>query len=935
MTHELSPPGAAPEAADIDSYDFDEFHLDVTHGQLFRDGNALPLNAKYLDALIFLVQNAGRPVSRDEFFQHIWHDSFVSDAALSQCIKDIRKTLGDKPAEPRYIKTLPKRGYMFVGACRRTSSPATGEARQEAVELPRRPYKFLQSFDEEDRALFYGREREIREVTSLITHHPTFLLYGPSGVGKSSLVAAGLAPALTAKGHRVVRLRGFPDPLWEMGMALGLVDQPDSSSQILQVVASTLASKPASLLVFFFDQFEEWFHFTAPEKRERLMQVVSLLRAQPFSPRLRFFFTLREDALAHMNHLKAPFPEIFHFELRLERLDLEAGLQAVLKPAGAAGCRFEDGLAETIVADLSDESGVDLPSLQIICDRLFDARDTENRLTLERYRQLGGAAGVLSDYLQRVLRRFDGPGLGFAKAILSRLLGTDGRRAVIRETQLLEGLDAAPDLIPEKRKSVVESLAQARIVRIRLSEGESWVELVHDYLVPAVSDLFDEAEKKSRRAQQVFTRALENYRDQGLLLSRQSLTLLGPHLRVFPTDSIEHELLIRSHVNAGLALPAGLAPSPCDAPFLRERMKAQASETRIAAARAVARSNQEELRRDLARLALYDEDAGVRRQSAAALADALGPDLPRFLKSEAESGIGGWWAYLSTLALIRDENRGFLPLKRQPPPIVFALMVVLALVRLRRHKAHWGAQTAGGALGGAAAGACYGLMLGGIVRYLHLDQGLPTESLFLALASLGSVMGLASGFLIQGGTCAAAIVSHRHSRYWTLTGGLVGGASLGFLFHTVVLAIYRSLLGIGEVTVAGWFEGMMLGGGLGLGLVWCGTGDRPIRGHRIRAALMAATTTGIAAGLVNLLGGASFVLSLENLIASLTNLAQMKELLPLPKATPRIWLIILRALQGASEGALFALGCVAGSLILGTQGALEQDEGEQGNANPE
>src|SRR5215475_10726761 len=102
------------------AYRFDEFYLDGANRQLWRGGEPVPLNSKYLDVLLLLVSDSGLLVGKQRIFDEVWQGVFVTDAALTQCIKDIRRQIGDDASNPRYIKTVPKHGYTFIGV----ASPA-------------------------------------------------------------------------------------------------------------------------------------------------------------------------------------------------------------------------------------------------------------------------------------------------------------------------------------------------------------------------------------------------------------------------------------------------------------------------------------------------------------------------------------------------------------------------------------------------------------------------------------------------------------------------------------------------------------------------------------------------------------------------------------------------------------------------------------------
>ena len=93
---------------------FERFRLDPSDRQLRRDGAPVELNARYLDALALLVRERGRLVSKSRFHEEVWRGVPVTDEALTQCIKTLRRQLGDDAASPRFIETVPKHGYRFI-----------------------------------------------------------------------------------------------------------------------------------------------------------------------------------------------------------------------------------------------------------------------------------------------------------------------------------------------------------------------------------------------------------------------------------------------------------------------------------------------------------------------------------------------------------------------------------------------------------------------------------------------------------------------------------------------------------------------------------------------------------------------------------------------------------------------------------------------------
>src|SRR5258708_10712613 len=81
---------------------------------LLRQGREQPLIPRYFDLLVFLIERRHEAVHRRDIFDRVWTDVVVSDSALSQAIRTIRRTLGDDSRDPRFIRTVSRHGYRFV-----------------------------------------------------------------------------------------------------------------------------------------------------------------------------------------------------------------------------------------------------------------------------------------------------------------------------------------------------------------------------------------------------------------------------------------------------------------------------------------------------------------------------------------------------------------------------------------------------------------------------------------------------------------------------------------------------------------------------------------------------------------------------------------------------------------------------------------------------
>ena len=107
--------GQCPSCLCLDTR-FDDFILSPRRRVLLRAGRAQPLIPRYFDLLVFLVERRGDAVHRRDIFDAVWTDVIVSDSALSQAIRTIRRVLGDDPREPRFVRTVSRHGYQFVHA---------------------------------------------------------------------------------------------------------------------------------------------------------------------------------------------------------------------------------------------------------------------------------------------------------------------------------------------------------------------------------------------------------------------------------------------------------------------------------------------------------------------------------------------------------------------------------------------------------------------------------------------------------------------------------------------------------------------------------------------------------------------------------------------------------------------------------------------------
>jgi DNA-binding winged helix-turn-helix (wHTH) protein/TolB-like protein/lipoprotein NlpI len=218
-------------------YSFDDFVLDLARGRLLRAGEEAKLRPKSFDVLKYLVEHNGRLVSKNDLLQVVWPDAFVTDGSLVQCLIDVRRALGDD--SQRYIKTVPRRGYIFEAKVSDSAHLSVPAEQSVAV---------ASKLDE-----IYTRHEISQEEEPSIVHPP---LQGPHGLRlkldlKFAVIGlASLALALSLSYLWVMRISGQPASKMPRTIAV-LPFKPlvaDHRDEALELgVADTLITRLGSL----------------------------------------------------------------------------------------------------------------------------------------------------------------------------------------------------------------------------------------------------------------------------------------------------------------------------------------------------------------------------------------------------------------------------------------------------------------------------------------------------------------------------------------------------------------------------------------------------------------------------------------------------------------------------------------------------------------
>jgi WD40 repeat protein len=416
----------------------------------------------------------------------------------------------------------------------------TSSALKEAA--PPTPFKGLISYSEVDAEFFFGRKRECDAIIASLKARRLTLLYGESGVGKSSLLRAGVAARLRALARDSFNDIGTPEfvPVvfsdWRDDPISGLSKQiTDSISEFASVgdrmsaagplrdVIKAAADRTDAYLLVVLDQFEDYFLYQLPKTDDDTFGVEFPQTLNEAGLPASFLISIREDALAKLDRFKRQIPRLFDASLRVRHLDSASARQAIVRPIERYNGlvseeervviepALEDAVIEQRVSTnqvlrkqigrgtVNGSAGTDrrlieieAPYLQLVLTRLWEAELASGSRTMRlgTLERLGGAREIVRTHLDTALGDLPPGERQMAADIFHHLVTPSGAKIVhsVPDLAKYSGHSDAEVL------SLLEKLAggDARIVRHVPSppgeEGPPRFEIYHDLLAAAILD---------------------------------------------------------------------------------------------------------------------------------------------------------------------------------------------------------------------------------------------------------------------------------------------------------------------------------------------------------------------------------------------------------------------------------------------------------------
>jgi WD40 repeat protein len=388
------------------------------------------------------------------------------------------------------------------------------------AEAVRTPYKGLSPFDDSelDALLFFGRERETEIVVANALASRLTVLYGPSGVGKSSLLRAGVVHSmrkLTDLDPIAVAYYGSwsGDPLGGIEEAArGALaeafggDPGDAAGDLADRLDAWTAALGCELCLVL-DQFEELFLY---HEEGGLLEALPELVTRP-GLRVNVVLGIRDDELAKLDIFKARIPGLFSNYLRLDLLDRDAARAAILGPLDRYNefadepVSIEPKLVEAVLGEVAagridpglvgrgavsdapeDRTRVETPYLQLVMQKLWEVERERHStvLRLATLVELGGAQRIVEDHLEHAMAALTPLQRDVAAGMFDHLVTPSGAKIAHGVTDLASFAHVEPSQI----EPVLSSLARERILRPTGENGSAGdrYEIYHDVLAGAV-----------------------------------------------------------------------------------------------------------------------------------------------------------------------------------------------------------------------------------------------------------------------------------------------------------------------------------------------------------------------------------------------------------------------------------------------------------------
>lgn len=361
------------------------------------------------------------------------------------------------------------------------------------------PFKFLDAFEQRDKAIFFGRDAEVEQLYRLMFETSLVLVYGQSGTGKTSLIQCGLANRFAETDWFQLFIRRTDDinqALDREVRAKALTPIPTEASPVEAIRSLFLDHLRPVYLIF--DQFEELFVLGSKAEQDAFFKTVTNIIESDVSAKI--IISLREEYLASLHRFEEVVPTLFNKRLRIEPMSMTNVEQVIVGMTAALGIQLEHGkdTARRIIDQLDDQRvGVQLAYLQVYLDSLYHRAAARAGggpviFTDAAVDETGKLGDIMVEFLAKQTAAIEAEIAGVPKHgvqhLLEQFVTVDGTKQPNSRAELVDRMpDAAPWI-----DAVLGRLQKVRILR----DVDDHLELAHDALASRIGDTRS-AERKS------------------------------------------------------------------------------------------------------------------------------------------------------------------------------------------------------------------------------------------------------------------------------------------------------------------------------------------------------------------------------------------------------------------------------------------------------
>ncbi|TXE10268.1 ATP-binding protein [Algoriphagus aquimarinus] len=445
------------------------------------------------------------------------------------------------------------------------------------------PFKFLDSYQREDRGVFFGRDEEINALYEMVFQSATVLVYGASGTGKTSLINCGLAGKFQPHDWHDLMIRRGADInnslKSELEKAGGKVAtdfdetkylnewEVDNTSEVQELTPISKSIRAVYQQSFrpvylIFDQFEELFILGSISEQEIFIETIKgiLQSGQP----VKLIFSIREEYLGYLFEFEKAIPQLMRKKLRVEPMNLEKVKQVIVGAAKFEGSNIsikegeEDAVAESIFNKIKGGKKsltIQLPFLQVFLDKLYlnitgdKKREMPAEFTLDAVNEMGEIGDILSNFLEEqvadISKELKGkyPSLKpeLTWKILSPFATLEGTKDPITKKELFDRL---PDLDQQMVADVVEAFSKNRL--LRYNENTDTFEIAHDSLAKPIAEKRSVEETALLEIKRLVKSQVGVKEEAREFFTEKQLIYIEPYLCKFKQSEEERNWIVKS-----------------------------------------------------------------------------------------------------------------------------------------------------------------------------------------------------------------------------------------------------------------------------------------------------------------------------------------------------------------------------------------------------